>query len=209
MSSTTTPSKTPNIDVLTHQAAVHPITIVGDAIDVTTKRGISLYLYHGYVEATADTNPGHFSVQIRPEAGDSTIDEHWITIREFYAKGTTPDDENLTTNELAGDTVLAVSSTTGFAQSDLVYIQDTGVLANSEWNEICKLATNSSLTLISGLTNAKDSSDKIFNDASRWYMYLDLNGITAFRVLWHHEGATGANGHIKVLGAYYNSDQTA
>lgn len=207
--STVTPNKTDSVEVLAHQAATHPTTIVGSSISALTKRGVSLFLYHAYVEATADTNPGKFLVQTRPDAGDGSVNEHWATVVEFTAKGTTPDTEALTATEPSGETVMAVASTTGFAAEDLVYLQDTTTLADSEWGKLRTLATNTSLTLIDGLTTGKDSSDVIWNDASVFTCYLDLNAGESYRVAWTHEGATGANGHVKAIGITYDSDNIA
>lgn len=206
---TITPNKTDSVDVLTHQAATHPITIVGSAIDARTKRAATLFLYHGYVEATADTNPGKFKVQIRPDAGDGSVHEHWITVLELPAKGTTPDTEAMTATEPAGETVLAVASTTGFVAEDLLYVQDTGTLANSEWAECQEIVSNTSINLVDGLTTQKDNADVIWNDASKFIVSLDLNGVESFRVIWMHEGATGANGHVKALAITYDSDNSA
>jgi hypothetical protein len=186
---------------MTHQAATHPTTIIGELIDARTKRAAILFLFHGYVEATADTNPGKFLVQVRPDAGDaaSTVAEHWITVVELAAKGTNPDTEAMTATEPAGETVLACASTTGFAVEDELYIQDTGTLADSEWAKCKTFVTNTSVNLIDGLTTQKDNADVIWNDASKFVVSLDLNGIESFRVVWQHEGATGANGHVKAL----------
>lgn len=206
MPSTITPNKTDSVEVLAHQAATHPVTIVGSAIDCRTKRAAVIFLYHGYVEAAADTNPGSFKVQVRPDAGDGSVLEHWITVAQFTAKGTTPDTEAMTATEPAGETTLAVASTTGFAVDDLLYIQDAGTLADSEWAELKTFVANTNVQLIDGLTTQKDSSDVIWNDASRFVCALDLNGIESFRVVWSHEGAAGANGHIKALAITYDSD---
>lgn len=204
-----TPTKTDSVTVLSHQTAVHPTTIVGSAIDCRTKRAAVLFLYHGYVEATADTNPGKFLVQVRPDAGDGTATEHWITVCSLAAKGTTPDTEAMTATEPVGETVLAVASTTGFAVEDELYIQDTGTLADSEWATCRKFVSNTSIDLIDGLTTQKDSADVIWNDASRFVVPLDLSGIESFRVVWQHEGATGANGHVKAIAITHDEDTIA
>jgi hypothetical protein len=195
--STATPNKTDSVEVLAHQAATHPTTIVGSAIDCRTKRAAVVFLFHGYVEATADTNPGKFLVQVRPDAGDGTATEHWITVVELPAKGTTPDTEAMTATEPVAETVMAVAATAGFAVED------------SEWAKLRTLTTNTSLTLVDGLTVQKDSADVIWNDASKFVVSLDLNGIESFRVVWTHEGATGANGHVKALAITYDSDNIA
>lgn len=207
--STVTPNKTDSVAVLSHQAATHPTTIVSSAVDARTKRAATIFLYHAYVEATADTNPGSFKVQVRPDAGDGSATEHWITVAQLTAKGTTPDTEAMTATEPIGETILAVASTTGFAVDDLLYIQDTTTLADSEWAELKTFVANTNIQLIDGLTVQKDSADVIWNDASRFVVALDLNGIESFRVVWSHEGATGANGHVKALAITYDSDTIA
>ena len=206
---TVTPNKTDSTSVLTHQAATHPVTIVGSAISCLTKKAATIFLYHAYVEATADTNPGKFKVQVRPDAGDGSVLEHWITVAEFVAKGTTPDTEAMTATEPAGETVLACASTTGFVAEDILYIQDTGTLADSEWNQCQEIVANTSVNLLDGLTTQKDSSDVIWNDASVFVMTLNLDSIESFRVVWMHEGATGANGHVKALAITHDSDNIA
>lgn len=204
-----TPVKTDSVEVLAHQAATHPTTIVGNAIDCRTKYQATVFLYHGYVEATADTNPGKFLVQVRPDAGDGTVLEHWITVAECVAAGTTPDTEAMTATEPIAETVLACASTAGFAVEDELYIQDTGTLADSEWNKLRTLATNTSITLVDGLTTQKDNADVIWNDARKWVVPLDLRSVESFRVVWTHEGATGANGHVKAIAITHDSELTA
>ena len=206
---TITPDKTPDSVVLAHQAATHPTTIVGSAISALTKRAVTIFMYHGYVEAAADTNPGKFKVQVRPNAGGGSVNEDWQTVAEFTAKGTTPDTEAMTATEPQGETTLAVADTTGFVAEDQLYIQDTTTVADSEWAECQEIVTNTSILLIDGLTNAKDSSDVIWNDASKFMCSLDLGTIESFRVIWSHEGATGANGHVKATATFYDSDTSA
>jgi hypothetical protein len=207
---TFSPNKTnvASASILDHQAATHPTTIVGTKIDASTKRGAVIFMFHGYVEAAADTNPGSFKVQIRPDDGSGSVTEHWITVATFTAKGTTPDTEAMTATEPVGETTLACASTTGFAVDDLLYIQNT-TLANSEWAECKTLVTNTNIQLIDGLTTEQTSSSVIWNDASRFVCALDLNSVESFRVVWSHEGATGANGHVKVMAITYDSDNSA
>lgn len=206
---TSTPNKTDSVEVLAHQAVTHPVTVVGSAIDCRTKRRATIFLFHGYVEAAADTNPGKFLVQARPDAGDGSATEHWITLAEFSARGTTPDTEAMTATEPVGETTLACASTTGFAVDDLLYIQDTTTLADSEWARLKTLVANTNVQLIDGLTVQKDSADVIWNDSSVWIVEIDLHALESFRVVWTHEGAAGANGHIKALATTYDSDTIA
>ena len=189
-------SKTQDIVVLAHQAVTHPATVVGSAQDVTTKFAATIYLYHASVEAAANTNPGKFLVQTTPAA---TGNDDWTTVYEFDATISTADTEALTAIEFAGESILLVAATAGFAALDKLYIQDTGALANSEWR-ICKeIVTDTSIDIIDGLTAAKDSTDVIWNDADLWTCQLDLTSVGRLRVVFMHEGAAGANVHIMAL----------
>jgi len=187
---------------LAHQAVTHPATVVGSALDVSTKLAITLVMSHASVEATANTNPGKFLVQV---SGAASGNEDWATIYEFDATISTADTEAMTATEPIGETVLAVASTTGFVANDLLYIQDTGTLADSEWNRCKEIAAGTSIDLVDGLTNEKDNSDVIWNDADVFNCRLELTSVGRVRVVFQHEGATGANCHIKAMAIYGDS----
>jgi hypothetical protein len=189
-------SKTAGTSVLTHQAVTHPDTVKGSAQDVSTKLAATILMFHASVEAAANTNGGLFLVQV---SGSASGDEDWATIAQFQAQATTADTEAMTATEPAAETVLACASTTGFVANDILYIQDTGTLADSEWGRCQEIVSNTSINLIDGLTNGKDSSDVIWNDAEIFTAQIDLEGVTRLRVVFQHEGATGANCHVKAL----------
>ena len=189
-------------DALTHQAVTHPATVVGSALDVSTKLAMTLDLFHASVEASANTNPGKFIVQ---KSASASGNDNWVTMYEFDATISTADTEAMTATEPIGETALAVAATAGFTSGDKLYIQDTGILANSEWGLCREIVTNTTIDTVDGLKNAKDSADVIWNDADTWDMELDLTGIGRVRVLFMHEGAVGANCHIKALATYGDS----
>lgn len=189
--------KTAYIDILTHQLVTHPATAKGDAQDVSTKLAAKLFLFHAAVESgVANTNPGRFLVQTSASA---TGNENWVTEYEFDATISTADTEAMDAAEPSGETALAVSSTTGFAAYDKLYIQDVTTLANSEWALCRKIVTDTTIDLVDGLTNAKAINDVIWNDADIFTCVLDLTAVTRLRVIFMHEGAAGANCHVKGL----------
>jgi hypothetical protein len=187
---------------LAHQAVTHPATVKGSVLDVSTKMAITLIMYHASVEATANTNPGKFLVQI---SGAASGDEDWETVGEFDVTVSTADTEAMIAAEGAGETVLAVAATAGFVANDKLYIQDTSVVADGEWGRCEKIVTDASINLLYGLTNAKDSADVIWNDADRFVWSRDVTSIGRIRVVFQHEGATGANCHIKAMAIYGDS----
>lgn len=190
-------TKTQGIEILTHAAVTHPGTVYGADQEVTTALGATIFMYAGFIEAAANTNPGSFIVQV---SAASSGDEDWWDAGKFTIGETgTPADEALTATEASGETVLAVAATAGFAALDDIYILDAGVLAASEWAKIEQIVTNTSVDITDGLTTGKDSSDTIFGSAERFSMYLDLTAIGRLRVIFMHEGAAGANMHVKAL----------
>ncbi len=204
---TITPNKTPSVVVLAHTNVDHPTTLVGSAIDVRTKRAIKLELFHGYREAAADTNPGKFKIQTRPDPGEGSVGEHWATIVELVVKGTTPSDEALDAEEPSTEVTIALTLTAGFAAEDLVYFANA-TEANAEWAEVITVVTDTSIEIMNGLTNTQALGTVVFNDATTFVIVLNLDTAESFRVVWSHEGATGANGAVKVLGTTYDSDNS-
>ena len=187
---------------LSHQAVTHPATVVGSVLDVSIKLGMTLLLFHASVEAAANTNPGKFLVQI---SGAESGNEDWQTIQQFDATVSTADTEAMTATEPIGETALAVAATAGFVANDILYIQDAGVVADSEWARCREIVTDTTIDLVDGLTNAKDSSDVIWNDADIFSCSLDLTSVGRVRVVFQHEGAAGANCHIKAMAIYGDS----
>jgi len=189
-------SKTADIAILAHQAVTHPATVVGSAQDVSTKLAATILLYHASVEAAANTNPGKFLVQV---SGSASGNEDWVTIYQYDATISTADTEAMTATEPVAETVLVVAATAGFIANDILYIQDTTTAADSEWGRCQEIVTDTSINLVDGLTTEKDSSDVIWNDADLFTCQIDLTAITRVRVVFQHEGAAGANCHIKGL----------
>lgn len=187
---------------LAHQVVTHPATVVGSALDVSTKLGLTLALFHASVEAVANTNPGKFLVQI---SGAASGNEVWVTIREYDATISTADTEAMTAIEPIGEKALAVALTAGFVANDILYIQDVGVVTDGEWGRCREIVTDTTIDLIDGLTNAKDNADIIWNDADVFTCQLDLTSVGRVRVVFQHEGAAGANCHIKAMAIYGDS----
>jgi hypothetical protein len=206
---TINPNKTANVTLLAHSRVVHPDTVKGTELDVSGDYVLGISFKHGYVEDAADTNPGKFVVWgSRKTSGD----DDWSPIMEVAVKGTDPDKVNFNASEAAGQTDLTVDGIVGLATGDLLYLQDTnggspsgstGALASpetlSEWAYLRK-ASGTTLTVLTGIVSAKDVNDDVYNDASVFSCDLDVSAWSRIRVDFVHEGATGANGDVLVLG---------
>lgn len=185
---------TQDVAILAHQAVTHPATVVGSAQDVSENRKATIYLFHASVEAAANTNPGKFLVQV---SGAAAGNEDWATIYEFDATISTADTEQMDATEPIGEKALAVTLTAGFVANDVLYIQDASVVTDSEWGRCREIVTDTTIDLVDGLANAKDSSDVIWNDADIFICALDVSAVGRVRVVFQHEGAAGINCHIK------------
>ncbi len=189
-------AKTAGIAVLAQQAITHPDTVKGSAQDVSTKLAATILMFHAGIEEAANTNPGSFHVQV---SGSAAGDEDWVTVAQFTAAVQTFVTDPLTATEPVGETVIAVAATVGFVAGGLCYVQDDDVLAQSEWHRIQEIVTNTSVNLIDGLVHEKTNSHWIWNLAEVFVCSLDLTAISRLRVIFQHEGAAGANVHVKAL----------
>lgn len=203
------PNKTANVTLLAHSRVIHPDSVKGTELDVSGDYALAISLFHGYVEDTADTNPGKFIVW---GSVKTSGDESWTPILELPVKGTDPDKLDFGGAEAAGQTDLTLNAVTGLATGDLVYMQDTngglptgttGGLSSpetlSEWGYLRK-ASGTTATVLVGITNAKDANDDFYNDASIFQLTLDVSTLSRIRVDFVHEGATGANSDVLALG---------
>ncbi len=188
-------SQTIGTSLISHQAATNPATVKGSAQNVSGKIRVALFLFHALVEATANTDAQKWLIQA---SGESSGDEDWVTIAEVPIKETgTPATEALTATEPGGETTMAVASTTGFEAGDYIYLEDTGTLGDSEWALVQEIVLNTSIVLMDGLTNGKDSSDVAWGSAEMQVVELDVAAFNRIRVIYMNEGATAANAHIK------------
>ena len=188
-------TQTIGTSLVAHQEVTHPATVKGSVVSVATKLQTKIHLFHGFIQAAANTNPPSWLVQV---SGETSGDEDWVTLVEIPISETgTPADEQLDASEGAGVTSIAVTLTAGFAAGDEIYIRDAGTAADGEWALIQEIVTDTSVELMDGLTNAKDSSDFIFGSAQKDVVTLDCATINRVRVISMHEGAAGADTVIK------------
>jgi hypothetical protein len=195
--------KTSGVSMIDPVAITHPGYISGAELDVATKISISIDMFLGRVEATADTDPGTFYIlKNLNESGD----DGWTEIYSFTPIADTAETETLNATANSGQKVITVDSTTGFSVGDKVYIQDTGAIANSEYHIIDSIDTNVSITLRENLRVTKNDDDVIWN-AADWLSAsnIDLSAIKRIKAIYNHRGAPAANVEIKVVATVCNS----
>lgn len=187
-------------DLITHQHITHPNSVVGaDRTPAGGSIGVNIEMFHGFIEATANTNPGSFIVQQRLEAAD----DQWANVHTFTVTDATPADEAFDAQEVAGTTAIDITLTAGFAAGDYVYITDSTADTADEWHTIDTITTDTTITLTDGLVNQKEIGDDFFSDAESFTFHLDLAGVLEYRVIYKAEGGTGADVAIWVRGVEY------
>jgi len=188
-------SKEGGISILDHQAVTHPNTVKGEDVDVRTLDAATIVCFHAPVEAVPNTNPGKFLIQV---SGVNSGDVDWATVAEHVANTGTPATENM--NPIgSGHTTFTVASTAGFAAGDMLYLQDISDVVGGEWEQCKSIVVDASISIIDGLSTAKDTGDVAWNNAEVFITQLDLAAIVRVRVIFQHEGTAGANAHVKVL----------
>jgi len=187
-------------DAIAHQHVTHQNSVYG--ADIIASAGFTagalwayIHMFHGFTEAASNADPGSFYVQTSLEGAG--VDDAWANVAIFPATIVTPSDEALDAQEVAGTSVLAVTATAGFVANDLIYITDSSADNLSEWHQIDIIDTNVSINLVDDLDNQKEIGDTIFSDAEHFTFPLDLSGIAKWRVIFKHEGTTGANVAIR------------
>lgn len=179
-------------NLLATQALTQGNTVTSTELDTATKISATIYMQLGFIEATANTNPQKFIVQVSSEAADN---DNWRNLAVYTVSFTgTPEREAITSQST--DTVTVASTTGVDTVGQFVYIQDTGTIANSEWHHV-ESATGTVVTLYDAVTTAFDSADFI-NTAWEKTVQWDLSSIDRLRVVVENEGAAAADVHVKV-----------
>ena len=180
-----------DLTLQTHAALTHPDINVGSAVDVDTFLAGKVYIYHANTEVTANATGVSYILQA---SSQTTGNEDWVDITEIVTGTTAANLAAIAGTEAAAETTLAVGAgeEASFAVGQKVYIWDTSTEADSEWGQVDVLPTNV-ITVMDGLTNGKDSADKILNQAELFFIHLDLAGVRRMRLIVLHRAATGSN----------------
>lgn len=181
--------------LLTHALLTHPANIIGTPQSVASYLMGDIYVWVANIEVTANvTGVGVFILGTYNPSGD----EDWFVLREFLGTVTAAETEAMTATEAAGETVMAVGSTTNLVVGGTIYLQDASVLGDGEWAQIVAVVTNTSVTLMHGLGTGKDASDFIWSQAQRFHHHIaNAGGLSRVAVAIVHQAGTGSNLHVK------------
>jgi len=173
-------------------------SVVGTEVDVRTFLSATVMVYHAIVEATESNDPGlQYILQGRWETG-ATVDESWADLWIFTSGSTVAVIANVTGDEAADEVTIAVDDdvTASYSEGDIIYCIDNSVVNAGEWCRVAHIST-SIITIVDGLTNAKDASDFFFNQAEIFTGSVDLSGISYVRMIVQGSDPAGVNTHHK------------
>lgn len=198
---TITNSNTVGSTLLAHTQLASATIAVGSPVSVATALAALINIRLGRTVATALSNEVRFALQVRMDASDN---DDWVTRYEFTSGTgkTACNAPTLSSGTSAGATTFGVSSATGLAKGDRLYLRETGTPANSEWCEI-KDISGTTITPFEPLTRAHTSGITVTDYAESFTWTEVLAGINGIRLIV--DGGTNSSGQTVDVLALMNT----
>lgn len=167
----------------------------GAEVDLSGVYAAALHIDIALSNATVHTG----SLIIIQISSNTTGDEDWTTLLVFVGPTGTANLETLSGAEAIGQTVLEVASTTGYEADGVlwVFLEDVGIVADSEMLLMVSHVANVSITVQDGLTVAKDPSDQLSNIAKNYVIELPMTAQRARVIYDNTYDSDGATIHTK------------
>lgn len=188
-------TKTIQTALLSLQSVASAAVVKSSALAVTGTLSAAVYVHFGRRAATALT----VGTIVRIEgSAKASGDGHWFVIggAQFISNIAAVGIEAVSGTCNAGQAVIAMASTTGFAVRDIVFI-DNGTIANSEWGRIKAVDPNVSITLEDNLVNAQTGATVYAGAQMFCAPGIDLSGVTRLRAVVDNVG-TGQDVAVEV-----------
>lgn len=183
-------SKTGGVALLAHTQLSSGTISVGSEVAVTTKLGARIFISLGRTTTTALTNELLFRLQT--SAQDSGDDDWYDAYQFTSATGkTAANAPTLSGGTSAGASTFVVSSATGIAKGDLLYLRETGTPANSEWC-LVKDISGTTVTPANNLTRAHTNGITITDFGERFTWTEVFDGVKRVRLVV--DGGTNTSG---------------
>lgn len=167
--------------LLAHTQLATATMVVGSEQSVDGKLAGKIGISLGRTVATALTNEVRLAFQVSfAVAGDDS----WKTVYEFTSTTgkTACNAPTLNGATGAGATTFVVSSATGIAAGDKLYLRETGTPANSEWCEVKSIA-GTTVTPLSPLTRAHTNGITITDLAEHPQWTESFAGVKRVRLI--------------------------
>lgn len=205
MATTTTVTKTAGTALLAHTQQATAVVTVGSAVDVSSKLGpATAFVKLGRTTTTALTNEVKFRIEGSAKASGN---DEWVPIVEWTSTTGKTAANAPTINDasvLAGDTNFVVSSATGIAAGDMLYLRETGTPANSEWVRVAGMS-GTTVTPEEAITRNHTNGITLTDLAEQFAIALDVAGLTRVRLVV--DSASSASGvTVDVIGWLVTAD---
>lgn len=173
-------TKTVGTSVMALQTVSASSVAISSVVDTANKLGATIFIHFGRESVTA----AGAGVNIRIEGSSrSSLNGHWYPLATFTTGFAACETEPLTATEPAGETVIAVASTTNLTAGDLIFIFNT-TIGSSEWHRIKSISGGASVTIEDGLLFEQTAAaSDIFDGAEMFVAQLDLTSISRLRVV--------------------------
>lgn len=179
----TTLTKTAAAVLLAHTQQATAVVTVGSAVDVSTKVGpATAFVKLGRTVATALSN----QVKFRLEGSAKTSgNDEWVPIYEWTTANGTTAASSSTVNDAsfnAADTTFVITSATGIAAGDILYLRETGTPGNSEWVRVAGVS-GTTITLEEGVTRNHTNGINVADLAEEFAIPIDIAGHVRIRLV--------------------------
>ena len=173
-------TKTVGTSVMALQTVSASSVATSSVVSTANKLGATIFIHFGREAVTA----AGVGVNIRIEASSkASLNGHWYPLATFTTGFATCETEALTATEPAGETVVAVGSTTNLTAGELIFIFNT-TIGSSEWHRIKSVSPGVSVTLEDGLLFEQTAAaSDIFDLAEMFVAQLDLTSVSRLRVV--------------------------
>lgn len=166
-----------------------PRVEISSVADTTNVSSVSIFMHLGRIVATAFTAGVNFRIEASHRLSG---DDQWHTITTFTSalgSSVAATTASVATS-LAGQNVITVASTTGFAVGNYIYIENA-TIGNSEWARVTIVTggVNGTLTLEDNLTYDQQVGAIVTNQAEQYYALIDTTTFTRLRVVIDGSGA--------------------
>ncbi len=142
----------------------------GTTVDVSGCYSAALHIDFAMSSAVA-----HTGTKIRVQVSSNTSgDEDWEDLYDFVSITGTDNTENITNNPLAAaGTSITVADTTGYTvNGSWRFLEDVGTFANSEWVYQTAYVTNTSITILDGVTRQHNQNSVLHSIADNYVVDL-------------------------------------
>lgn len=198
---TTVPSKTVGTVLFAHTQHLTGVITPGAAVDVSGKFAVRASIKMGRTIATALTN----NVKFRLEGSFSAVNDEWEPLKQWTSENGLTAASTSTVNDAvfnAGDDNFVITSATGIAAGDRLYLRETVTPANSEWSRV-ESVSGTTITLEEGVTRAHTNGITVTDLAESWTFVLNVESLKRVRLVV--DSASLAAGQTVDILAWLNS----